>query len=204
MDWLCELLVSPTLPHWALLTILLVLMAIPMGPAEPTALTAAVLVSASTLPPMGAVLVIAAGMTLGDAVAHQAGRPAMKLLGQRPGAAQRLVRWSQRLQCQSLGRDVAVAGLRFLPGARTPAALVARAAGVSSARFILLAAAGSLAWATLWVLGGGTLVQALPGWTVAAVLLSVVLAAIALRNIRPKPQSGAEQGTAAVSSAGPA
>lgn len=191
MDWLSELLISPDLPAWWLLLILFALMAIPMGPAEPTALTAGVLVCAPVLSPSAAVLVIAAGMTLGDVLTHRASSPLLRMLRQKPAAAQRLDRWSQRLQSRPLCRDAAVAGLRFLPGARTPAVLAARAAGMTSARLMLLAGAGSLAWATLWVLGGGTLVHLLPGWVVIAALLSVMLVAIALRSARHRwPPAG--------------
>ncbi|WP_300343865.1 VTT domain-containing protein [Nesterenkonia sp.] len=178
MDWLSELTSSPALPHWALLLSLLVVMAIPMGPAEPTALAAAALVSTAALPPLTTVVAIAAGMTLGDALTHRAAGPLLRRMRQKPHAAGRLHKWSQRLQRQRYGRDAAVAGLRLLPGARTPAALAARAAGISSPRFLLLAAAGSLIWAALWVLGGGTLLHTLPTWAAAAGVAAALLAGL--------------------------
>ncbi|WP_191089684.1 DedA family protein [Nesterenkonia ebinurensis] len=186
MDWLSELLTSSALPSWCLLLLLLVLMAIPLGPAEPTAVAAGVMISASALSPLPTVLIIAAGMTIGDVLTHQAGRPLLRALQQKPRAAQRIDFWSRALQHQPLGRDAAVAGLRFIPGARTPAALAARAAGVGGVRFMLLAVAGSLAWASLWVLGGEALVHLLPLEAVATILTSALCVWIIARHLRSR------------------
>ena len=161
MDWLSELATVPVLPTWALLMLVLLLMAVPMGPAEPTAVIAGALVSASVLPLVPAVLVLAVGMLVGDMLAYWAGGLICRKIGKHHKGAQRLERWHHHVEEHLGSRGVAIVGLRFLPGARTPSALAARGSGVGGVQYVTLAALGSLVWATLWLAGGAVAAQAM-------------------------------------------
>lgn len=171
MDWLSELAPVPVLPAWALLLLFILLMAVPMGPAEPTALIAGALVSASVLPLVPAVLVLAMGMLLGDVLAYWAGGLISRRIGKHPKGAQRLKRWQHHLDKNPGSRGVSIVGLRFLPGAHTPSALAARGSRVGEVQYVTLAAVGSLLWATLWVAGGAAAAQAMSLDAVAAFLV---------------------------------
>lgn len=197
MDWLSELLTGDLLPPWAVLLLILVLMAVPLGPAEPTALAAGFLIGASALPSALTVTVVAAGMTAGDVVAHRAGGLVLRRARTDPRRARRLDRWEQTMRAHPVRRDLAVIGLRFLPGARTPSALAAGAAGVSTGRFILLAAGGSLLWAVswtmLWAAGAGAVVQSAPSGLLAggmaALFLVMFIAPVFFRLLRERVRS---------------
>lgn len=180
MDWLSELLTGALIPSWVALLLILVLVSVPLGPAEPTAVAAGVLVAASVLPPVLTIVVVAVGMTLGDVLTYQAGAAILR----RTRRAHRFDRWRQALRARPVRRDLVIIGLRFLPGARTPAALAARGAGVDAGRFILLAAGGSLLWAVLWVSGGGAVAQVVPPGLLAACLVSLLLAVVLFRVLR--------------------
>lgn len=178
MDWLSELGVG-SFPLWVPLLVMFALLAVPLGPAEPAALATAGLVGASALPAGPAILALAAGMVLGDVVVHRVAEPLLGALHRKPRAAQKMARWERHLRRRPVWRDAAVFGLRFIPGCRTPAALAARAAGVARLRFTFVAAAGSLAWAGLWVTAGAALTAALPSWVLIAA--GVAAAAVLLR-----------------------
>lgn len=184
MSWLSDLLAEPLLPTWLILVVALLLMAVPMGPAEPTALTAGALVSAGALPAVTAVLALSAGMLLGDILTYHAGGPFARRIGRHPGGAQRLASWQHHIGRYPGSRCVAVLGLRFIPGARTPSALVARGSGVGEVQFITLTAAGSLLWAGLWVVAGATLTQVMSPGLLAVILAAALLVLVVLQATR--------------------
>lgn len=184
MSWLSELLVDPMLPMWLILVLALLLMAVPMGPAEPTAVVIGALVSAAVVPLVPAILTVAAGMLIGDVLTYRAGGVIAERISRRPDRAQRLKRWEHQLEAKPLWTAMGAAGLRFIPGARSPAALISRGAGMRSAQFCLLTAIGSLLWAALWVLGGAALTQILSPVLLAAVLAAALLALVGLQASR--------------------
>ncbi|GAB4004431.1 hypothetical protein GCM10029992_49360 [Glycomyces albus] len=142
MDWPSELVidlgfgglaVESVMPAWGFLVFVPLAVAVPMGPAEATAAMAGALAGPASAPQWLAILVVAAGMFAGDLLAYGAGGPITCRLRRHPRAANRLDRWRRRLESRPAWRDLAVIGLRFVPGARTPSALAARgAASVSS------------------------------------------------------------------------
>lgn len=184
MDWLSELLTGPLLPTWALLLLVFLLMAVPMGPAEPVVVVTGALVSADVLPLAPAVLTLSGGMLVGDVLAYRAGGLISRKIGKHPRGAQRLERWQHHLEMHPRSRGAAIVGLRFLPGARTPSALAARGSGVGEVQYITLAAIGSLLWAALWVAGGAAVVQAVSPSALAAILATAVLALTATYTAR--------------------
>lgn len=177
-------------PGGGLLILLLPLLVIPLGPAEPAAVATGALVSAGALPLWAGVPVVAAGMFAGNLLAFHAGGPVLRLLRRRPQDAARLERWQTVMGARPLRRDAAVVLVRLVPGARTPAVLAARSAGVGTARFCLLDAVGSLLWAGLWV-GAGSVVQQVPSAAGAAVLLIGGAAVVVLLVRRGRGGSGA-------------
>lgn len=176
------LLASDTSTGVALL-VMFALMAVPLGPAEPTAILAGLLVGAGMAPLWVVVIVLALGMTAGDLIAFRAGGPVQRRLTRRPRGEAWLAAWRHHLQKRRLWRDVAVAGLRFIPGVRTPSALAARSTGIGTVRFCLLAAAGSVAWAAAWV-GISGAAAARPGGlaVVGALLVLTVVAGLIWRR----------------------
>lgn len=146
-------------PLWAF-PAMMVLMALPMGPAEPTAVAAGLIAGAPLMPLWAVVLALTVGMLCGDLVVFRAGGVVERCVRRRGGGGMIEV-WQHRLDRHPRWRDIAVAGLRFVPGARTPAALAARSSGISSVRFCMLGAAGSLAWACLWTGAGSAILTIL-------------------------------------------
>lgn len=171
MDWLSELLDAaasaghptggPDGMTWIAIPLLLLLLAIPMGPAEPAAAAAGALAGAGGFPLWAAATVAASGMFTGNLLTFCAGGPLIRRISRTPKGAVRLARWRTALEARPLRRDAAVVGLRMVPGARTPAALAARGTGLSVVRFCLLDAAGSLLWAALWT-GAGAAAHQVP------------------------------------------
>ncbi|HLS12877.1 MAG TPA: VTT domain-containing protein [Beutenbergiaceae bacterium] len=188
-----EMLLASDTSAWVALLVLLALMAVPLGPAEPTAILAGLLVGAGMAPIWVVVLVLALGMTAGDLIAFRAGGPVQRRLARRPRAEAYLAAWRHHLHQRRLWRDAAVAGLRFIPGVRTPSALAARSTGIGTLRFGLLAAAGSVAWAAAWVgiLGAAA---ARPGGlvVVGALLVLTVVAGLIWRR-RGRGAAGSER-----------
>ena len=152
---------DPALPAWCVLLIVFVLMAIPMGPAEPTAIVAGATATTVGLPLWLIIPVVAAGMLIGDLITFLSAGALQRRLLRRDRVRLRLRRWQTALNAQHVWRDLAVAGLRFIPCARTPAAMAARGSGLSTNRFCILAAAGATAWAAIWV-GAASAVHTLP------------------------------------------
>lgn len=176
--------VDTVAPAWGFLVFVPLAMAVPMGPAEATAATSGALAGSAAAPPWLAVLVVAAGMFAGDLLAYGAGGPITRRLRRFPKAANRLERWRRRLETRQAWRDLAVIGLRFVPGARTPSALAARGTGVGLGRFCALTAAGSILWAGVWTTLGSAIAEfAGPAGTVAAIVLVPIAPLIAWRYV---------------------
>lgn len=182
MDWPSELVidlgfgglaVESVMPAWGFLVFVPLAVAVPMGPAEATAAMAGALAGPASAPQWLAILVVAAGMFAGDLLAYGAGGPITCRLWRHPRAANRLDRWRRRLESRPAWRDLAVIGLRFVPGARTPSALAARGSGISLIRFCVLTAAGSVLWALVWTnLGSAIADFSGPIETAAAIVLA--------------------------------
>lgn len=176
--------VDAVAPAWGFLVFVPLALAVPMGPAEATAATAGALAGAAYAPPWLAILVVAAGMFAGDLLAYGAGGPITRRLRRFPKAANRLERWRRRLETRPAWRDLAVIGLRFVPGARTPSAVAARGTGVGLGRFCALTAAGSILWAAAWTTLGTAIAELSgPVGTVAAIVLVPVAVLIAWRYL---------------------
>lgn len=184
MNWLSELLTEPLLPTWLILILALLLMAVPMGPAEPTAVVVGALVTASVVPLVPALLAVAAGMLLGDVLTYRAGGVIAQRVSRHSCHARRLKHWEQQLGAKPLWTAMGAAGLRFVPGARSPAALIARGAGMGGVQFAGLAAGGSLLWAALWVLGGAGLTQVLSPGLLAIIVALALLSLVIVHMIR--------------------
>lgn len=171
MTWPADLLALPSgvarlhsdVPGWVVLLLVGIVLIVPFGPVEAAAVTAGTLASAGAVPLWVAVLVVAASMLLGDLLLYAG--PGSRLerarrrraTRPRPGVRRRLGVLRTALEARPWRRDAALAGLRLIPGARTPTTLVARSLGMSSTHFVLVAGAGSLLWAWLWT-GGGSVV----------------------------------------------
>ncbi|WP_199040871.1 DedA family protein [Glycomyces salinus] len=191
MDWPSELVidlgfggvaVESVMPAWGFLVFVSLAMAVPMGPAEATAATAGALAGPASAPQWLASLVVAAGMFTGDLLAYGAGGPIARRLRRRSKAANRLDCWRRRLESRPARRDIAVIGLRFVPGARTPSALMARGSGIGLARFCVLTAAGSVLWAGVWTTLGSAIAEfSGPIASTAAVILAPVALLIVWR-----------------------
>lgn len=200
MDWVSELLdaaapagqVAGGQDVISLMVLLLLLAAIPMGPAEPAAVTAGVLAGTGALPLWAAAAVVAAGMSAGNLLTFCAGGPLLRRLSRGPQAAARLARWRTALDARPWRRDAAVVGLRLIPGARTPAVLAARSTGLSTARFCLLEAVGSLLWAGLWT-GAGAAARQVPG-EAGGILVVLAVGAVAALLLRRQHRHSAVPG----------
>ncbi|MGJ9424117.1 hypothetical protein [Aeromicrobium sp. CF3.5] len=132
-------------------------MIIPFGPAEAAAIAAGALAHGDVVPLWAAVLVVAAGMLGGDFATYAAAGPmlgrARRLRERRPHFSALLSILATRPLCS----DVGLAALRFIPGARTPTALMAREFGTTRTHFCVIVGVGSLLWAGLWTGGGSAL-----------------------------------------------
>ena len=157
---------------WTLVVV--ALMALPLGPAEVTALAAGALAASSGASPWQAVATVAFGMALGDVVVYLIGGPLERALRRHTRAAATLDRWRSRVAARPVRRDAYIVAFRFLPGARTPTALASRGAGVGAVRYVLLVVTGSLAWSALWVVAGDA-VSAVPGLPVSVLAVAGVL-----------------------------
>jgi membrane protein DedA with SNARE-associated domain len=113
------------------------------------------------VPLWGAVLAVAAGMLVGDSLIYAAAGPVMSRARARWTRRPRVARIATALATRPLWRDAGLAGLRFVPGARTPMAFLARELRTSRSHFLLVVGAGSLAWAGVWTGGGSALVNGL-------------------------------------------
>ncbi|MGX1768140.1 VTT domain-containing protein [Dietzia sp. NPDC055343] len=154
--------------------VVVALMALPLGPAEVTALAAGALAASSGVSPWQAVATVAFGMALGDVVVYLIGGPLERALRRHTRAAAPLDRWRSRVAARPVRRDACIVAFRFLPGARTPTALASRGAGVGAVRYVLLVVTGSLAWSALWVVAGEA-VGAVPGLPVSVLAVAGVL-----------------------------
>lgn len=172
-----DFMTDPALPVWGVLLLIFALLATPMGPAEPTALVAGAMAATGGLSLWLAIPVVAVGMFVGDLITFLAAAALTHRLLKSDRSGRRLRRWQTALNAQHVWRDLAIAGLRFMPGARTPAALAARGSGVSTTRFCILAAIGAIAWAVVWV-GAASVVEALPLQQLLPLLTIVAIAAL--------------------------
>ncbi|GAA3279806.1 VTT domain-containing protein [Nesterenkonia halobia] len=146
----------------ALLLVVVALIGLPAGPAEPTALAAGLLAIRPELPLEAGVVAAAAGMAGGDllsiGLAHRLSRRRpVDDHGARHARRPRADRARHLLARQADRPALAMlvlAGGRFLPGLRTPTAAAAGLAGLPIRRCVLAVSVGSLAWAAVWVSAG--------------------------------------------------
>lgn len=177
-----DLLTAWPLGSWGVLALLFILVAIPMGPAEPTAFTAGATAASLGVPLWQATVVVAVGMLVGDLTTYWLAGTFRHRLIRRHRARQRLQRWQLQLNKCRGRRDLALAGLRFIPGARTPTAVAARYSGVSTPRYLALAAIGAVAWAVFWTSAAAVFRHHVGLLTAAAVIAAVVLFAGCVRS----------------------
>ncbi|MGJ9413731.1 DedA family protein [Aeromicrobium sp. CF4.19] len=130
---------------------------IPFGPVEAAAVTAGTLAHTGLVPLWVAVLPVAIGMLLGDYLVYAAAGPMLDRARPRWANRPRVAAMLSALVAKPLWRDVGVAGLRFVPGGRTPTALMARELRMTRTHFCVVAGAGSLLWAGVWTGGGSAL-----------------------------------------------
>lgn len=177
-----DLLTAWPIGSWGILALLFLLVAIPMGPAEPTAFAAGATAASLGVPLWQATVVVAAGMIVGDLTTYWLAGFFRHRLLRSPRAQQRLARWQFQLKKFRGRRDLAFVSLRFIPGARTPTAVAARFSGVSTARYIALAAIGAAAWAILWTSAAAVFRHHIDLLLAAAVTAAVVLLAGCFRS----------------------
>jgi membrane protein DedA with SNARE-associated domain len=140
---------------WLALLGIGLVMVIPFGPTEPAAAAAGVLASTGAVPPWIAVFAVATSMLLGDILTYRASGPLLRQLRNRRSDRGHTGRVKSALETRPIWRAIGVAGLRFVPGARTPINLGARDVEMGLPHFSLVAGVGSLVWAIVWT-GGGT------------------------------------------------
>lgn len=166
MSWPAELAVALTSagPAGPPAELLLVvgLVGLPAGPAEPTALAAGLLAIRPEIPLEAGVLAVATGMAGGDLLSIGLAR---RLSRRRPvddhgvrrarhPRADRARHLLARQADRPARAMLVLAGSRFLPGLRTPTAVAAGLAGLPVRRCVLAVSVGSLAWAAAWVSAG--------------------------------------------------
>lgn len=152
---------------------------------------------------VAAVAAAAAGAFVGDQLGFAVGRRGGPALGdsrlvRRLGRA----RWDQARR-QVAGRFWVVVAARLLPGVRTFVAAAAGASSMPYRRFASACGVAAVLWATLWVIGGATVGNALLGLAERASLplvLGVVAVVVAVVIIRRRGAS-AEGATIPVSGA---
>lgn len=141
---------------WPVYVAALLLMAVPLGPAEPTMLAGGTLAGGAGMDLGLLVLALGIGGLLGDLVVFALSR------GVAPTVTRRWVarRGGTRVLEGNSGlisavplvsrrrRDLAIVLARFVPGARSPTAALAGAGSVSPLRYAALSASG----VSLWVL----------------------------------------------------
>lgn len=164
------------------------LLAIPMGPAEPTALAVGVATAGLDVPLWLSIAVIAAGMFVGDLIVYCTATAFTDRCFRSAGARNKLNRWRATLHGRPLGRDAMILVLRFIPGARTPAAILAANSGISIVRFCVLTVLGATCWATFWI-GLVSIVGRLPWQLCLGVLLVVIGSVLLSQSIRTTPSA---------------
>ncbi|GAA3035167.1 gamma-glutamyl-gamma-aminobutyrate hydrolase family protein [Microbacterium dextranolyticum] len=162
------------LAMFGLVTLDAILVVVP-GEAAVTALGA--LATATGSPPLWAVIAVAgAAAVTGDSLWYGTGR----LVGlhrwgwMRTARAQTAFAWaSVRLHRNAA---VIVFTARFIPFARIAVTLTAGATHMAYARFLVISATASLAWATYQAVIGGVIGALIPGSPLLAVIVSIVVA----------------------------
>lgn len=146
-------------------------------PGEAAVVAMGALASATGVPPLGAVIAVAAAAAfLGDVACYLIGR----LTGldrwrwMRGPRMQAAFGWARARLDQRIGAVLFTA--RFVPFARLAVNLTAGASRLALGRYLAVAAGAALAWAAYQSLAGAVISMIVPGGTLVSVLTSIVVA----------------------------